>query len=189
VAHTSENAGLEVSAAAARIFLTEVEWRAGNWELARVHAQNVSRWFRQTHYDQPGIPAYVTSLVDMGVGDITRAREVAATGVSDAEAQHDWRFAAQCRWVLALAELSIDDPAAALAWLDPVADMLQAGAIGEPGCYPFTPDLIEAWAATGQLDRADERLAWLQDVAKRLDHPWGADHCRPRRSGPSSRPG
>ena len=37
---------------------------------------------------------------------------------------------------------------------------------------PFTPDLIEAWAATGQLDRAAGRLAWLQDAARRLDHPW-----------------
>ena len=81
-------------------------------------------------------------------------------------------YAAKCRWVLGLLELSADDPAAALRWLEPVADMLQAGAIGEPGLCPFTPDLIEAWAATGQLDRAAGRLAWLQDAARRLDHPW-----------------
>jgi DNA-binding CsgD family transcriptional regulator len=74
--------------------------------------------------------------------------------------------------VLGQLELSVDDPAAALGWLEPVADMLQAGGIGEPGRYPFTPDLIEAWAATGQLDRAAGRLAWLQDAALRLDHPW-----------------
>jgi len=74
--------------------------------------------------------------------------------------------------VLGQVELSVDDPAAALRWLDPIADMLQADGIGEPGLYPFTPDLIEAWAATGQLDRAASRLAWLQDAAGRLDHPW-----------------
>src|SRR5262249_57864564 len=78
----------------------------------------------------------------------------------------------RCRWVLGQVELSVDDPAAALRWLDPIADMLQAYGIGEPGLYPFTPDLIEAWAATGQLDRAASRLAWLQDAARRLDHPW-----------------
>ena len=44
--------------------------------------------------------------------------------------------------------------------------------IGEPGAIAFTPDLIEAWAATGQLDRAADRLAWLKDAAARLDHPW-----------------
>src|SRR5262249_53051720 len=63
------------------------------------------------------------------------------------------------------------NPAAALRWLDPITDMLQAGGIGEPGCYPFTPDPIEAWAATGHLGRAAARLAWLQDTARRLDHP------------------
>ncbi len=93
-------------------------------------------------------------------------------GLAQAEAQQDWAFAAQCRWVLGQLELSADDPAAALRWLEPIADMLQDGGIGEPGVFPFTPDLIEAWAATGQLDRAAGRLAWLQDAARRLDHPW-----------------
>ena len=93
-------------------------------------------------------------------------------GVAQAEAQSDWAFAAQCRTVLGLAELSAEDPAAALRWLEPVADMLQEGGIGEPGAIAFTPDLIEAWAATGQLDRAADRLAWLQEAARRLDHPW-----------------
>jgi DNA-binding CsgD family transcriptional regulator len=74
--------------------------------------------------------------------------------------------------VLGQLELSVDDPAAALRWLEPIAGMLQAGGIGEPAVYPFTPDLIEAWAATGDLDRAASRLAWLQDAARRLDHPW-----------------
>ena len=112
------------------------------------------------------------SLVEAGRGNLERARELAATGVAQAEAQADWGYAAQCRTVLGLAELSAEDPAAALRWLEPVADMLQDGGIGEPGDIAFTPDLIEAWAATGQLDRAADRLAWLQDAAARLDHPW-----------------
>lgn len=49
---------------------------------------------------------------------------------------------------------------------------MQEGGHGEPGAIAFTPDLIEAWAATGQLDRAADRLAWLQKAARRLDHPW-----------------
>ena len=81
-------------------------------------------------------------------------------------------YVAQCRWVLAQAELSVDDPTAALRWLDPIVDVLQSSGMGEPGFFPFTPDLIQAWAETGQLDRAAARLAWLQDSAARLDHPW-----------------
>ena len=112
------------------------------------------------------------SLIEAGRGNLERAREIAAAGVAQAEAQSDWGFAAQCRSVLGLAELSAEDPAAALRWLEPVADMPQEAGIGELGVYAFTPDLIEAWAATGQLDRAAGRLAWLRDAAQRLDHPW-----------------
>ena len=88
------------------------------------------------------------------------------TEPGQAEAQRDWTFATQCRWVLGELELSVDDPAAALRWLEPVADMLQGGRHRRPRLpSPFTPDLIEAWAATGHLDRAADRLAWLKDAA------------------------
>ena len=168
----AERHGSDESADHARVHLMEVEWRAGNWDAAAAHAAADARWSRETGYPQQGVAAYAVSLVEAGRGNIDHARELAATGVEQAEAERDWTFAAQCRWVLGLLELSADDPAAALRWLEPVADMLQAGGIGEPGRYPFTPDLIEAWAATGQLDRAASRLAWLQDAARRLDHPW-----------------
>ena len=154
------------------LHLTEAEWRAGNWDAAAAHAAAHARWSRETGNSQPGVPAYLVSLVETGRGNIDYARELAVTGVAQAEGQRDWTFAAQCRWVLGQLELSVDDPAAALRWLEPIADMLQDGGIGEPGVYPFTPDLIEAWAAVGELDRAASRLAWLQGAARRLDHPW-----------------
>jgi DNA-binding CsgD family transcriptional regulator len=116
--------------------------------------------------------AYVSSLVKAGYGDAEGARAEAAHGLREAQAQRDWIFAALCRWVLGQIELSVDDPHAALRWLDPVSDMFSRTGVADPGCYPFTPDLIEAWAATGQLEAAADRLAWLRDAAQRLDHPW-----------------
>ena len=168
----AERQGSEESADIARIFLAEVEWRAGNWVAAAAHAAAHARWSRESSHGQEGTSAYVVSLLEASRGNLERARELAATGAGQAEAQSDWTFAAQCRWVLGMLELSADDPAAALRWLDPLADMLQTGGIGEPGCYPFTPDLIEVWAVTGHVDRAASRLAWLQEAARRLDHPW-----------------
>jgi DNA-binding CsgD family transcriptional regulator len=168
----SDRYGSDESAGMARIHLMQVEWRAGNWDAAAAHAAALARWSRETGHSQQGMTAYAVSLIEAGRGNIDHARERAATGVAQAESQQDGVYAALCRWVLGLLELSADDPAAALRWLDPVADMLQAGGIGEPGYFPFTPDLIEAWAATGQLDRAAGRLAWLQDAARRLEHPW-----------------
>jgi DNA-binding CsgD family transcriptional regulator len=168
----AERHGSDENAYGARLHLVEAEWRAGNWDAAAAYAAAVARWSRESGFGQQSAAVYGVSLIEAGRGNIGYARELAATGVVKAEAQRDGTWAARCRWVLGLLELSADDPAAALGWLDPVADMLQAGGIGEPGCYPFTPDLIEAWAATGQLDRAAARLAWLQDAARRLDHPW-----------------
>jgi DNA-binding CsgD family transcriptional regulator len=168
----AERDGSDDSAAFARINLMQVEWRAGRWDAAAAHAAAHARWSRETGHPMPGVTVYAVSLIEAGRGNIDQARERAAAGVEQAGAQQDGMFAALCRWVLGLLELSVDDPAAALGWLEPVADVMQAGGIGEPGRYPFTPDLIEAWAATGQLDRAADRLAWLQDAARRLDHPW-----------------
>jgi DNA-binding CsgD family transcriptional regulator len=168
----AEQQGSQESADSLRAHLGEVEWRAGNWDAAARYAAAFARWSRESSYGQEGPLAYAISLVEAGRGNLERARELTAAGVAQAEAQGDWSNAAHCRSLLGLAELSAEDPAAALRWLDPIADMLQDGGIGEPGAFPFTPDLIEAWAATGQLDRAAARLAWLQDAAARLEHPW-----------------
>ena len=154
------------------IVLAAVEWRAGKWAEAAVHAAAATRWNRESGRGRNGQLGYVQSLVKAGYGAVADARTIAADGLRAAEAQRDWAFAALCRWVLGQVELSLDDPVAALRWLDPISDMLQAWGIGEPGCHSFTPDLIEAWAATGQLAAATERLCWLQDAARRLDHPW-----------------
>ena len=172
VLDVAERQGSPESTEAIKSHLVEVEWRAGNWDSAAAYAAPGAQWDRETSYGQDETRAYLDSLIEAGRGNLERARELAATGVVQAEAQADWGFAAQCRTVLGLAELSADDPVAALRWLEPVADMLQEGGHGEPGVIAFTPDLIEAWAATGQLDRAADRLAWLKDAAARLDHPW-----------------
>jgi len=168
----AERHGSDEGARGALIHLTEVEWRAGNWDAAAAHAASHNRWARETGHPQEAVSAYLGSLVEAGRGNVEHARELAATGVAHGEAMQDLVFAAQCRWVLGQLELSVDDPAAALRWLEPIADKLQASGTGEPGAYPFTPDLIEAWAGAGHLDRAASRLAWLQEAARRLDHPW-----------------
>jgi len=172
VADASEQHGSGESAELAKFHLADVEWRAGNWDTAAAYAAENARWDRESGHGEPGGTAYAVALVAAARGNVDHARDVAAEGMAQAEAQGDWTWATHCRWVLALAELSADDPAAALRWLEPAADALQVRGIGEPGLCFFTPDLIEAWAATGQLDRAADRLAWLQQAARRLDHPW-----------------
>jgi DNA-binding CsgD family transcriptional regulator len=172
VLDVAERQGSPESTVAMTLHLAELEWRAGNWDTAAAHVAWGARWSRERSYGQDEVETYYFSLIEAGRGNLEVARELATTGVAQAEAQSDWLYAAHCRSVLGLAELSAEDPVAALRWLEPVADMLQDGGINEPGRFTFTPDLIEAWAATGQLDRAAGRLAWLQQAARRLDHPW-----------------
>ena len=172
VIDVSRQHGVDEGANDARGHLVDVEWRAGRWDDAAAHARTFAHWSRESGHGQEGAAAFYVALMEACRGEIDHARALAARGAELAETQGDSFFAAACRWVLGQIELSIDDPAAALRWLEPIADMLQDAGIGDPGAIPFTPDLIEVWAATGQLDRAADRLAWLQEAAARLDHPW-----------------
>jgi DNA-binding CsgD family transcriptional regulator len=168
----AERTGSGGSLFSAHVALAYAEWLAGDWAASSAHVKEAARWNRESGYDREWQLALVKSLVLAGRGDLAEARAVAASGLAEAEAQREWDTAAGCRYVLSMTELSLDDPVAALRWLDPVSDMPRAGGIGEPGCCPFIPDLIEAWAKTGHIEAAADRLGWLQDEARRLDHPW-----------------
>ena len=139
VLDAAERQGSSETTEAIKSHLVEVEWRAGNWDTAAAYAARGAQWDRETSYGQDEAQAYLGSLVEAGRGNLERARELAAAGVAQAEAQSDWGFAAQCRTVLGLAELSADDPAAALHWLEPVADMLQEGGTASQAPSPSPP--------------------------------------------------
>ena len=172
VIDVSRQRGVEESVLTAEGYLVQVEWRAGRWDSAAALAESTARRYQENGHGQEGASAFRVALLKAGRGDIGQARALATYGAERAESMGDSIYVAQCRWVLAQAELSVNNPGGALRWLDPVTDVLQTAGMGEPGFFPFTPDLIEAWAATGQLDRAADRLAWLQEAARRLDHPW-----------------
>jgi len=172
VAELAERLNVSACLFNANIALADIEQRAGDWTAAQPHAAAAARMHAETGVGGEGPLYFVLSAVKAGRGDVAEARALAERGLRAAEAARDWQAAANCRWILGQAELSADDADAALRWLDPISDMLQASGIADPGYCPFTPDLIEAWAATGNLDAATERLKWLQEAARRLDHPW-----------------
>jgi DNA-binding CsgD family transcriptional regulator len=173
VAELADQLGVAGCRFNAQVGLAAIEHLAGDLTAAREHADAAARVHREFGVGTEGPLSFVLAAARAARGDVAEARTLAERGLRAAEAVRDWQAAANCRWVLGQAELSVDDPGAALRWLDPISDMLQASGIADPGCYPFTPDLIEAWAATGRLDAAAERLKWLQEAARRLDHPWG----------------
>ncbi|MDP9845761.1 DNA-binding CsgD family transcriptional regulator [Streptosporangium lutulentum] len=172
VLEAGERRGSEESCNGSRLHLAEVEWRAGRWAEAARHAASVERYGRETGYRQTGGGAYVVSLVAAGRGEIEKARRLAGEGLRISERQGDLIFAAQCRCVLGQLELSVDDPAAAITWLAPLVPLLKEHGFGEPGAFPYIPDLIESYARVGRTDEARECLKWLRKAADRLHHPW-----------------
>ena len=46
--------------------------------------------------------------------------------------------------------------------------------MGEPGVFPVAPELVEALADAGELERAQAVAERLRALAERLEHPWGA---------------
>ncbi|MDQ4145013.1 MAG: LuxR C-terminal-related transcriptional regulator [Actinomycetota bacterium] len=82
---------------------------------------------------------------------------------------------ALCMWPLAMTgfvELSRGSPAAARRTLDMIADLIPGAGIGEPAATPFIADAIEALIASGDLDRAEALVQWLQGRAEALRRPW-----------------
>lgn len=157
-----------------RLHLVEVEWRAGRWAEAAAHADAVDLYHRSTG-SAPAAPCrYVSALVAAGRGDVDRARALAVEGVDVAARRQDVVYGAHCRGVLGLLALSLDDPAAAVGWLAPLARLWADGGVAEPGLVPFGPDLVEAWARTGHLDEAAAYRDRLRGAAARLGHPWAA---------------
>ena len=90
VLDVAERQGSPESTVAMTLHLAELEWRAGNWDTAAAHVAWGARWSRERSYGQEEVETYYFSLIEAGRGNLEVARELAATGVAQAEAQSDW---------------------------------------------------------------------------------------------------
>jgi DNA-binding CsgD family transcriptional regulator len=73
---------------------------------------------------------------------------------------------------LGFLELSLGNAEAADRHLAPVADLLAAAGMGEPGIHRFLPDEVEALVSLGQLDRAAVLLDRFENTAWRVGRRW-----------------
>jgi DNA-binding CsgD family transcriptional regulator len=82
---------------------------------------------------------------------------------------------------LGLAELSVGDAGAAHQRLAPLAGMVRATGVAEPGTLRFLPDEIEALIRLGELDAAVELLNPFEARSIELGRRWGvatSGRCR-----------
>ena len=158
------------AAATHELHLSELEVWAGNWSTALDHADE-SLLLRQ-HVDRPAAPRYVRAMALACLGRADQARAEAETGLAEAERTDDVIHRMQNLHVLGFVELSAERYGPAHAHLRPAVDLLRPRWNREFGDCHFVPDEIEAVIALGDLDRARDLVAWMEEVGQRTRRPW-----------------
>jgi DNA-binding CsgD family transcriptional regulator len=106
------------------------------------------------------------------LGNAEGARKAGAEGFAIAVDLGDRVFEIQHRRALGFLELSLGNLVEAERWLAPVPQIARSMGVGEPGVFPYVPDLIETLIALGELERATELLEEFESRARELEHPW-----------------
>jgi DNA-binding CsgD family transcriptional regulator len=151
-------------------YLSILEWRAGNWELAARYASDSLALREQVGRDTA--PArWPNAIIAAHRGEVDAARGHSARALASAEAADNRVAQSGNRWVLGFIELSLGDPAAALEYLKPAWEIREAFLL-EPGMRMEVGDTLEALIAVGQLDEAARRLMPWQERARALDRSW-----------------
>src|SRR5207253_786688 len=105
-------------------------------------------------------------------GRVDAARELAATGMAEADRLGIGPVLGGHRAVLGFIELSLANPSGALAYLEPLSDQLTAE-IAENGWFRFLADEIEALVALGEIRAAEILVARLAERRTVLhDRAW-----------------
>ncbi len=160
----------ESNAAEAAWYLALLEWRAGNWAAAAAAANEAVRITQQFGRESSTIASWPCAVVAAHLGEIDRARELAAHGLGVtgrpgvAEAGYEW--------VLGFVALSLEDAPAALDHLSRADCILGELGIREPALLWHVPDLLDALLSAGDADRAEQILAPWEDRARALDRAW-----------------
>ena len=148
--------------------LADVEYRAGRFQRARQCLNEASDIAVEAGIDVMGEILPVGAAVECVTGDADVARSDAIRGLEVCDRTGDRWNEVRCRSVLGLVDLSLADPAAAKAWLEPLPAVVDAMGLREPGVFPFVPDLVEALAALGELKRASALTDELEQRGRRF---------------------
>ena len=176
----ADERGEELSYAAARLHLWELELRAGEWEAA---ASLLDEWHDATDGEIIAAPVHERgrALLAAGRGLADEAERWAGETVAQARAAGvGWDLLEGLR-ATGVAALAARDPARAVPSLRAVQEHAEREGVVDPGAFPAAPDLVEALVDVGELGEARAVADHLAAVAERLGHPWGlvtARRCR-----------
>lgn len=156
----------------------ELEFLADDWPRSLELANEIYQMGVDAEHEPVrivGLCARAVLFAHLGDEDATR-RHVAEAFALDAS--HGGRTAIRLgSWALALVELSLDKPAAALPHARPATVELRSEGLREPALLPPFPVHAEAAIAVGELAEADELIDWAEKHATRLDRAWALACC------------
>jgi DNA-binding CsgD family transcriptional regulator len=154
------------------VYLTDLERRAGRWDVAAMHLAEAMTLARQASIEQEQQAVRVRVAVEAAhLGDADRCRRVAAEVLAVA-GPAGWRLIElQVRGALGLLELSLADPAAAHAHLAPATATLIEMGVAELSQYGVVENDIEALVALGKHADADRLIEHLHARGRKAGLP------------------
>jgi DNA-binding CsgD family transcriptional regulator len=156
-----------------RLALAEY-WR-GRWNVARATAYEALRLADDTGWlnERPHSLA-VLARVEAATGRDEECREHARQAEIEARTSGSMSYVAYARAALGLLELSSGNDDAAIVELGFVADFAGSAGLGDGPFIWWSADLIEALARRGELARAADILAGLDETVARTGMPTAA---------------
>jgi DNA-binding CsgD family transcriptional regulator len=153
--------------------MSELECWAGNLDLAARYAAEGERLAALSGQGtMVGANLYARALVEAHRGLVEEARAAAEQALAHAKASGNATVTLMSLSALGFLEVSLGRPAAAHAWLGPIAEGLAAVGVGEPGVLRFVPDEVEALVGLGELERAGALVDALEERGRALDRAW-----------------
>lgn len=167
------DAGDESGQAGVLFRIAESDLRQGNWAAAVRAADDAWSLARRSSIEQEqSVVQAARALVSAHIGRFEIAREAALAALRTAEAAGDRLVEARARGALGLLELSVGDPRAAHAALQPGVAILRSSGIGELSAYAVVENDIEALCALGDLDAAAELVDWVAERGRSTGRSW-----------------
>jgi DNA-binding CsgD family transcriptional regulator len=173
----ADDRGEAESYALQRLHLCELELRVGDWSAA---GRLLDEWAESAERELLNLPMYerCRALLAMGRGHVGETRHWAAQAIIRADAYGDGWDRLEALRARGTAALLAREPSAAGVDLGAVQEHTEREGVADPGVFPVIPDLVEALAELGDLDRARSVTETLTRQAQDQAHPWGVVAAR-----------
>jgi DNA-binding CsgD family transcriptional regulator len=168
-----QESGLEISLPLLLFVMSDLECRAGDWDLAgRYAAESIEAAARTEQAFRAPLGLLAMAVLDARRGRLDAARTAANEALSIASRVGPRYVEARIWAALGFIELCCDDAEAANLWLARVNELEESGGYAEPTAFRCGHDGIEALIRLSRLDDAAIQVDRLEARGRALDRAW-----------------